>query len=182
MIPGWGGWRDYFSCFVYTARLTFGEGKTRSFSAAFRGGIINLFNLLVSIGWAWGALCHRMCLEVTRLPAAGTQDCKCKMCFCPKVWSAGSSHVELSWAGWDWLIEEKGNHFPPLRKTSCYIPFVPCFSLIACSALERGERRARKTAQMTPAHSALTPIGQLDVDLGKQSPKTVFENHAVISE
>lgn len=152
MIPGWEGWRDYFSCFVYTARLTFGEGKTRSFfSAAFRGGIINLFNLLVSIGWAPGALCHRMCLKVTHLPAVGTQDCKYKMCFSPKVWSAGSSHVELSWAGWDWLIEEKGNHFPSLRETSCYIPFVPWFSLIACSALE-GE-----SAELGRLHKRLQP-------------------------
>lgn len=37
--------------------------ETYSFSVAFNCGLLHLFHLLVSIGWARGALCHRMCLR-----------------------------------------------------------------------------------------------------------------------
>lgn len=69
--------RLFFMLCLYSWDDIWGRER-QSFSAAFNCGIINLLNLLVSIGWARGALCHRMCLR-WHLLAVGTHDCKCKM-------------------------------------------------------------------------------------------------------
>lgn len=69
--------------------------ETQSFSGAFNCEVINLFNALVSIGWAQGALRHRLWLKVTHLLAVGTHDCKRKMCLIQEDWAEGSSRVQL---------------------------------------------------------------------------------------
>lgn len=58
-IPSLG---DYFSCFVYSLGMTFGEGECGLSWELLIVGVINLFNLLVSIGWAPGAFRHQVVL------------------------------------------------------------------------------------------------------------------------
>lgn len=66
---------DYFSCFVYSLGMTFGEGERGLSWERLIVGVINLFNLLVSIGWAPGAFRHQVVLASghmiakTKLPA-----------------------------------------------------------------------------------------------------------------
>lgn len=61
---------DYFSCFVYSLGMTFGKGEPRAFLGAFLiVGVINLFNLLVSIGWVPGAFRHQVVLALGHMIA-----------------------------------------------------------------------------------------------------------------
>lgn len=87
-IPSLG---DYFSCFVYSLGMTFGEGERGLSWELLIVGVINLFNLLVSIGWAPGAFRHQVVLvsghmiAKTKLPAQKGLDS-----------AGGSSPVALS--------------------------------------------------------------------------------------
>lgn len=60
---------DYFSCFVYSLGMTFGKGERGLSWELLIVGVINLFNLLVSIGWAPGAFRHQVVLALGHMIA-----------------------------------------------------------------------------------------------------------------
>lgn len=60
---------DYFSCFVYSLGMTFGKGERGLSWELLIVGVINLFNLLVSIGWARGAFRHQVVLALGHMIA-----------------------------------------------------------------------------------------------------------------
>lgn len=62
---------DYFSCFVYSLGMTFGKGERGLSWELLIVGVINLFNLLVSIGWAPGAFRHQVVLALGHMIAKG---------------------------------------------------------------------------------------------------------------
>lgn len=73
--------------------------------------------------------------------------------------------------------------FPELRRRSCAVPFVPCFSLIASSAFQRGvqpgECRAGEPAPMTRAHLNSHTDWSRETETWENShPQTSFYNHA----